>query len=78
MPVAVRRVVARDAAEASGPGQQSARSDRSRSEALDVISVSPVSDGPFGQDLQYGAGLGRVNALIHELGLGAGICIHEL
>ena len=32
-----------------------------------MISVSPVSDGPFGQDLRYGAGVGQVNALIHEL-----------
>jgi hypothetical protein len=78
MPVAVRRVVAPDAAEASGPGQQSARSDRSRSEALDVISVSPVSDGPFGQVLRYGAGRGPVNALIHEVGPDVSDTIHEL
>ena len=32
-----------------------------------MISVSPVSDGPFGQDLRYGAASAGVNALIHEM-----------
>ena len=40
--------------EAAGSGQRSARSDRRGAEILDVISVSPVPDGPFGQDLRYG------------------------
>jgi len=43
-----------------------------------VISVSPVSDGPFGQVLRYGAGVGRVNALIHELRATVRQSIHEL
>ena len=62
---------------AGGRGQRSARSDRSRSEALDVISVSPVSVGPFGQELRYGAAVGRVNGLIHELRCGRRQRIHE-
>ena len=54
MPVAVRRAVVTRAgtAEAARPGQRSARSDRRGAEVLDVISVSPVPDGPFGQDLR--------------------------
>jgi hypothetical protein len=54
MPVAVRRaVVTRTGTnEAAGSEQRSARSDRRGSEALDVISVSPVPDGPFGHDLR--------------------------
>ena len=43
-----------------------------------MISVSPVSDGPFGQDLRYGAGLRGVNALIHELRPDTRAGIHEL
>jgi hypothetical protein len=43
-----------------------------------VISVSPVSDGPFGQVLRYGPGDGRVNALIHELPPTMRGSIHEL
>src|SRR5918911_2104687 len=34
---------------------------------LDAISVASVPDGPFGQDLRYGAAVRRVNAFIHEL-----------
>jgi hypothetical protein len=69
MPVTVRRaVIARTGmAEATGAGQRSARSDRRGAETLDAISVSPVPDGPFGQDLRYGAVERRVNALVHEL-----------
>ena len=78
MPVAIRRAVVRLAAEADGPEQQSARSDRSGLEALDAISVSPVPDGPFGQDLRYGAPVGPVNALIHELLFKVARSIHEL
>jgi hypothetical protein len=43
-----------------------------------VISVSPVSDGPFGQVLRYGAGIEWVNALIHELRATVRQSIHEL
>jgi hypothetical protein len=32
-----------------------------------VISVSPVPDGPFGQDLRYGGGEEGVNGVVHEL-----------
>ena len=53
--------------EAAGSGQRSARSDRRGAEALDVISVSPVPDGPFGQDLRYGPASRRVNGVVHEL-----------
>jgi hypothetical protein len=79
MPVAVRRaVIARTGtAEAAGSEQRNARSDRRGAEALDVISVSPVPDGPFGRDLRY-VGLGeRVNGLVHELRLRTGQSIHE-
>src|SRR5438477_6418733 len=79
MPIAVRRaVVARaGAAEAVGSGQRSARSDRRGAEVLDVISVSPVPDGPFGQDRRYGPAGGRVNGVVHELPRGAPPSIHE-
>ena len=43
-----------------------------------MISVSPVSDGPFGQVLRYGPATGRVNALIHEVGPTVRQSIHEL
>jgi len=79
MPVTVRRaVIARTGtAEAAGPEQRNARSDRRGAEALDVISVSPVPDGPFGQDLRYGAADDRVNALVHELRDWTAKSIHE-
>jgi hypothetical protein len=79
MPVAVRRaVIARTGtAEAAGSEQRNARSDRRGAEALDVISVSPVPDGPFGQGLRYGAAGDRVNALVHELRLATARSIHE-
>src|SRR5258708_12542998 len=69
MPVTVRRAVVTraGAAEAVGPGQRSARSDRRGAEVLDVISVSPVPDGPFGQDRRYGPPDGRVNGVGHQL-----------
>jgi hypothetical protein len=68
MPVAVRRaVVARTGTnEAAGSGQRSARSDRRGVETLDVISVSPVPDGPFGHDLRYGRVAAGVNGVVHE------------
>jgi hypothetical protein len=68
MPVAVRRaVVARTGTnEAAGSGQRSARSDRRGMETLDVISVSPVPDGPFGHDLRYGRVAAGVNGVVHE------------
>jgi predicted acyl esterase len=80
MPVAVRRaVIARTGtAEAAGPEQRNARSDRRGAEALDVISVSPVPDGPFGQGLRYGAADDRVNALVHELRGWTAKSIHEI
>jgi hypothetical protein len=78
MPVAIRRAFARNSAGAEDREQQSARSDRSRLETLDVISVSPASDGPFGQELRYGAGPEPVNVLIHELRRGMRQSIHEL
>ena len=79
MPVAVRRaVIARTGtAGAAGSEQRNARSDRRGAEALDVISVSPVPDGPFGQDLRYGAADDRVNALVHELRGWTAKSIHE-
>jgi hypothetical protein len=79
MPVAVRRAVITrtGTAEAAGSEQRNARSDRRGAEALDVISVSPVPDGPFGQDLRYGAPDDRVNGLVHELGTRTGQSIHE-
>ena len=43
-----------------------------------MISVSPVSDGPFGQVLRYGEDVERVNALIHELRATVRQSIHEL
>ena len=43
-----------------------------------MISVSPVSDGPFGQVLRYGVGVDPVNALIHQLPLTVRQSIHEL
>src|SRR5262249_1232665 len=46
-------------------------------EALDVISVSPVPDGPFGQDLRYGRVLGRVNGFVHELTPSAHASFHQ-
>jgi hypothetical protein len=57
--------------------QQSARSDRSELEVLDAISVSPVPDGPFGQDLRYGRPGWWVNALIHEVRRTGRRSIHE-
>jgi hypothetical protein len=78
MPVAIRRAIARGSDEAERRGQQSARSDRSFSEALDVISVSPVPYGPFGQEQRYGGRSGRVNGFVHELRRGMGQSIHEL
>jgi hypothetical protein len=42
-----------------------------------VISVSPVPDGPFGQDLPYGPASPRVNGVVHELGASAAASIHE-
>jgi hypothetical protein len=42
-----------------------------------VISVSPVPDGPFGQDLRYGRGEERVNGVVHELRVGTRESIHE-
>src|SRR5439155_17913019 len=80
MPVAVRRaVVARTGTnEAAGSGQRSARSDRRGAETLDAISVSPVPDGPFGQNLRYGPRLERVNALVHELMGPTRLSIHEI
>jgi hypothetical protein len=79
MPVAVRRAVITrtGTAEAAGSEQRNARSDRRGAEALDVISVSPVPDGPFGQDLRYGAADDRVNGLVHELRVWTGQSIHE-
>ena len=78
MPVAIRRAIARGPTEAGRRGQQSARSDRSELEALDVISVSPVLDGPFGQDKRYGGRSRWVNGLVHELRQGIRESIHEL
>jgi len=80
MPVAVRRAVAirTRTNEAAGSGQRSARSDRRGAEALDVISVSPVPDGPFGHDLRYGPLAGRVNGFVHELAASAGKSFHEI
>jgi hypothetical protein len=78
MPVAIRRAFACVSTGADDRGQQSARSDRSRLEVLDVISVSPASDGPFGQELRYGVDAGRVNALIHELRRTMRPSIHEI
>jgi hypothetical protein len=79
MPVSIRRAVAREPAAMAGVcGQQSARSDRSELEVLDAISVSPVPDGPFGQDLRYGSGAEPVNVLIHELRRTMPESIHEL
>jgi hypothetical protein len=45
---------------------------------LDAISgfLGPV--GPFGQDLRYGSGCGRVNAVIHELRTPRVSLVHEL
>ncbi len=43
-----------------------------------MISVSPVSDGPFGQVLRYGGSDEPVNALIHELWSTSRPSIHEL
>ena len=79
MPVAVRRAVVDRTGtnEAAGSGQRSARSDRRGAEALDVISVSPVPDGPFGQDLRYGPAGRRVNGVVHELALRTPASIHE-
>jgi len=79
MPVAVRRaiVIRTRTNEAAGSGKRSARSDRRGAEALDVISVSPVPDGPFGHDLRYGPAGGRVNGLVHELAASARLSIHE-
>jgi hypothetical protein len=79
MPVAVRRAVVErtGTAEAAGSGQRSARSDRRGAEALDVISVSPVPDGPFGQERRYGRPLGRVNGVVHELRASMRQSIHE-
>src|SRR5690242_12973620 len=79
MPVAVRRAIVAPAPanEAAVPGQRSARSDRRGAEALDVISVSPVPDGPFGHDLRYGRPDGRVNGLVHEVRTTASTSIHE-
>jgi hypothetical protein len=79
MPVAVRRAVVTraGAAEAVGSGQRSARSDRRGAEVLDVISVSPVPDGPFGQDRRYGPADERVNGVVHELGRSTRTSIHE-
>jgi len=42
-----------------------------------VISVSPVPDGPFGQDLRYGAAERRVNGVVHQLRSGMRLSIHE-
>ena len=42
-----------------------------------MISVSPVPDGPFGQDRRYGPACGRVNGVVHELPLGTPRSIHE-
>ena len=78
MPVAIRRAIAHGSDRAERRGQQSARSDRSFSEALDVISVSPVPYGPFGQDQRYGGRSGRVNGFVHELRRGMRQSIHEL
>jgi hypothetical protein len=79
MPVAVRRAVVTRAetAETAGSRQRSARSDRRGQEVLDVISVSPVPDGPFGQDLRYGVADRRVNGLVHELRPSMLASIHE-
>ena len=54
----------------SDRGQQSARSDRSELEALDVISVSPVPDGPFGQD--HGTARGSDGSTRLSTNFGAG------
>jgi hypothetical protein len=80
MPVAVRRAVITrtGTAEAAGSGQRNARIDRRRTEALDVISVSPVPAGPFGQDLRYVGADGRVNGLVHELRVRTGETFHDL
>jgi hypothetical protein len=79
MPVTVRRavVVGTGTAEAAGSGQRSARSDRRGAEALDVISVSPVPDGPFGQDQRYGRPDRRVNGVVHEVRASVPPSIHE-
>src|SRR4029079_15183274 len=79
MPVAVRRaVVARTGTnEAAGSGQRSARSDRRGTEVLDVISVSPVPDGPFGQDRPYGPADARVNRVVHQGEAAMAASIHE-
>ena len=42
-----------------------------------MISVSPVPDGPFGQDLRYGAAGDRVNGLVHELRRETARSFHE-
>src|SRR3954452_11091259 len=79
MPVAVRRAVVERTRTTGvvGSGQRSARSDRRGMEALDVISVSPVPDGPFGQDLPYGRCRGTVNAVVHQLLVRPGSTIHQ-
>src|SRR5262245_43341839 len=79
MPVAVRRAIAARPRtnEAAGPGQRSARSDRRGTEALDVISVSPVPGGPFGHDLRYGRAAAGVNGFVHELGGSGRSSFHE-
>src|SRR5258708_15448095 len=79
MPVTVRRAVVTraGAAEAVGPGQRSARSDRRGAEVLDVISVSPVPDGPFGQVRPYGPVDGRVNGVVHQLPSRTPSSIHQ-
>ena len=65
-------------AEAAGVRQRSARSDRRGAEVLDVISVSPVPDGPFGQDDGTARPTRRVNGVVHELaGVHASRRIHE-
>src|SRR5256885_6493627 len=79
MPVAVRRAVVTwaGATEAVGSGQRSARSDRRGSEVLDVISVSPVPDGPYGQDRRYGPADHRVNGVVHHPCRRMAASIHE-
>ena len=42
-----------------------------------MISVSPVPDGPFGQDRRYGPADARVNGVVHELGASTRRSIHE-